>query len=61
MYVGIDLHKPSLQVTVVNNNEMITRNMKAENTHQAIKQAFSTILLSFSVIMESPSVWYGIY
>ncbi len=61
MYVGIDLHKKFHQVAVMNNKGKITRNEKIENTQQAIRQMFSKIPLSASIVMESSSVWYGVY
>ena len=61
MYVGIDLHKQFLQVAVMNNKGRVTRNVKVKNTQEAIKQAFRKIPLSAKVVMESSSVWYGVY
>ena len=45
----------------MNNKGKIARNEKIENTQQAIRQALSKIPLSASVVMESSSVWYGVY
>ena len=61
MYVGINLHKKFHKVAVMNNKGKITRNEKIENTQQAIRQALSKMPLSASVVMESSSVWYGVY
>ena len=61
IFVGIDLHKAFLQVAVVNNNGELLRNHRVENDVKSIKSEFSGYPKDAKFVIESSSVWYGVY
>ena len=60
-YVGIDLHKEFLQVEAMDDKGSILFNKKIQNTHDAIRKAFSILPKSSKLVIESSSVWYGVF
>ena len=56
-YVGIDLHKKTLQVEVQNPDGNVVSNHKVKNTPQEIRWAFAAIPKGAVCVMESSSVW----
>ena len=61
VYVGIDLHKEFLQVEAMNDSGSTLFNKKVKNTHGAIRKAFSILPKSSKLVMESSSLWYGVF
>ena len=57
-YVGIDLHKKTLQVEVQDPDGNVVSNRKVQNTSAAIRREFATIPQDTLCVMESSSVWY---
>ena len=60
-YVGIDLHKEFLQVEAMDDKGHTLFNEKITNTREGIKKVFSTIPKTSKCVMESSSVWYGVF
>ena len=60
-YVGIDLHKEFLQVEAMDNNGNVLFNEKIQNTRNNIRKAFSIIPKNAKYVIESSSVWYGVF
>lgn len=60
-YVGIDLHKEFLQVEAMDNDGNVLFNERIQNTRDDIRKAFSIIPKNSKYVMESSSVWYGIF
>ena len=61
IFVGIDLHKVFLQVAVVNDDGELLRNQRVENDTGSIKTEFSKYPKDAKYVLESSSVWYGVY
>ena len=61
IYVGIDLHKEFLQVEAMDNDGNILFNEKIQNTRNDIRKVFSIIPKNSKCVMESSSVWYGVF
>ena len=57
-YVGIDLHKKTLQVEVQDPDGVVVSNRKVQNTPTAIRREFASIPQDTLCVMESSSVWY---
>ena len=57
-YVGIDLHKKTLQVEVQDPGGNVVSNRKVQNTLAAIRREFTAIPQDTLCVMESSSVWY---
>ena len=57
-YVGIDLHKKTLQVEVQDPDGNVVSNRKVQNTPAAIRREFAAIPQDTLCVMESSSVWY---
>ncbi len=60
-YVGIDLHKEFLQVETMDDKGHTLFNEKITNTREDIKKVFSAIPKNSKCVMESSSVWYGVF
>lgn len=60
-YVGIDLHKEFLQIEVMDDKGNTLFNEKIPNTRSNIKKIFRTIPKNSECVMESSSVWYGVF
>lgn len=66
MFVGMDLHKSYLQVTVLDDKGKVLRNSRIDNNLSKVGRFFDRIDASASsngvkVVMESSCVWYNIY
>ena len=61
IFVGIDLHKAFLQVAVINNNGELLHNKRVESNTKSIKTEFSSYPKDAKYVLESSSVWYGVY
>ena len=60
-YVGVDLHKDTLQFAVVDRKGNTISNTKVRNDRQSIKRACTDIPEGAWYVVESSSVWHGIY
>ena len=62
IYVGIDVHKMSLQVAAVDRDGVELLNKKIKTDHPSVKRFFSKFPRNRTrCVMESSSVWYGLY
>lgn len=60
-FVGIDLHKKFMQVAVMGSDGNIIQNDKIECDYKIIQKAFSKFPKNAKYVIESSSVWYGMY
>jgi len=60
-YVGLDVHKNTIQVAVMDQDGKVLRNTKIGNTDEEVREAFARIPGSAKCVMESSSVWYGLF
>ena len=61
MFVGLDVHKESIQVAVVNDAGEMIFNEKIPNNRDDISRTVAMIPAGAKYVMESSSVWYGLY
>ncbi|MDI1495410.1 MAG: Transposase [Cenarchaeum symbiont of Oopsacas minuta] len=62
MFVGVDAHKKFLQIAMVDNKGKVILNVRVENRHADIRKLFQTsIPKNVKVVMESSSVWHGLF
>ncbi len=61
MYVGLDVHKETIQVAVLDGGGTLQSNMKIKNNHAEIRKTFAMIPRDSKYVLESSSVWYGLY
>ena len=60
-FIGIDLHKKFLQVAAVDEAGMLLMNKKIDNDFDIIEREFSALSKDAKYVLESSSVWYGVY
>ncbi len=60
-YVGVDLHRDSIQFAVVDREGAVVSNKKVANDRQSIRRACAEIPNGAWYVVESSSVWYGVY
>ena len=60
-YVGIDLHKKTLQVEVQDSKGNVLSNKKIRNTAMSIRREFACIPRDARCVIESSSVWYEVF
>jgi len=60
-YVGLDVHKNTIQVAVMDQDGRVLRNTKIGNTDEEVREEFARIPGSARCVMESSSVWYGLF
>jgi len=60
IYVGLDVHKESVQVAAVDRKGDLLFNEKIPSYFESVTAAGST-LPKARYVMESSSVWYGLY
>ncbi len=60
-FVGIDLHKVFMQVAVMDSAGRVLRNDRIECSRKTVKKEFSKIPANARYVLESSSVWYGMY
>ena len=60
-FVGIDLHKKFMQVAVMAPDGKVLRNDRIECDYKLIRKEFSKIPAGSKYVLESSSVWYGMY
>ena len=61
IFFGLDLHKKFLQVAAVDQKGNLLMNKRIENDFGIIEQEFSAFPKNAKYVLESSSVWYGIY
>ncbi|MDI1496260.1 MAG: Transposase [Cenarchaeum symbiont of Oopsacas minuta] len=62
MYVGIDVHKEFLQVAMMDKKGKIVFNERVDRDNDEVKKFFlKNVPKSAKCIMESSSVWYGLF
>ena len=62
MFMGIDLHRDTLQIAVVDEDGKILSEAKIVNDFATIREFFSKISKEKTkCVVESSSVWYGVY
>ncbi len=60
-YVGIDLHKKTLQIEIQDPDGNVISNSKVQNTPATIRRAFASIPEGARCVIESSSVWYEVF
>ena len=60
-YVGIDLHKKTLQVKIQDPDGTILSNRKLQNTPAEIQWEFAVMPKGSRRVIESSSVWYEVF
>ena len=60
-FFGLDLHKKFLQVAAVDQKGNLLMNKRVENDFGVIEQEFSAFPKNAKHVLESSSVWYGVY
>ena len=60
-YVGVDLHRDTLQFAVVDPEGNVISNTKVRNDRASIKRACAGIPKGAWYVVESSSVWHGVY
>ncbi len=62
MFVGMDVHKKFLQVAMMDKKAKVIFNERIENENKSISRFFrSSVPENAKIVMESSSVWYGLY
>ena len=60
-YVGLDLHKEIIQIAVVDKDGTMLLNKKIYNSHAILKTELARMPKNAQYVMESSSVWEGVY
>ena len=60
-YVGVDLHRDTIQFAVIDRKGDVVSNTKVRNDRQSIKRACAGIPDGSWYVIESSSVWFGTY
>ncbi len=60
-YVGLDVHKESIQIAVMDKDGKVLSNTRIRNRDSEIRKAFARIPENAKCVMESSSVWYGLF
>ena len=60
-FVGIDLHKKFMQVAVMDSGGKVLQNRRVECDFKHVARAFSRFPANARYVLESSSVWYGMY
>ncbi len=62
IYVGIDVHKNSLYVTAIDEDDNILLDKRIMTNHYSVAETFKQFPVDKThYVMESSSVWYGLY
>lgn len=61
LHAGIDLHKMFLQVAVMDENGTVLFEDRVDNDRATIKRFFAKFPRNTRYVMESSSLWYGLY
>ena len=60
-FVGIDLHKKFMQVALMDSGGKVLQNRRVECDLRDVEKEFSRLPAGARYVMESSSVWYGMY
>ncbi len=60
-YVGLDVHKNFIQVAVMDKGGKVLSNTRVDNNDDEIRKIFAGIPKNAKCVMESSSVWYGLF
>ena len=60
-FVGIDLHKKFMQVALMDSGGKVLQNKRVECDFRRVEKEFSKLPADARYVMESSSVWYGMY
>lgn len=60
-YVGLDVHKKTIQAAVIDDTGNTLLNSKILNNWQDVRRLISEIPRNSKYVMESSSVWYGLF
>ncbi len=60
-YVGLDVHKESIQVAMIDKDGKVLSNTKISNKDSEARGIFAKIPENARCVMESSSVWYGLF
>ena len=60
-FVGIDLHKKFMQVALMDSGGKILQNRRVECDRKCVAKEFSKLPANARYVIESSSVWYGMY
>ena len=61
VFFGLDLHKKFIQVAAVDHKGNLLMNQMIENDFEIIENEFSAFPKNAKYVLESSSVWYGVY
>ena len=60
-FVGIDLHKKFMQVAIMQSDGTVLQNEKIECDYKIVEKKFAKFPDGAKYVIESSSVWYGMY
>lgn len=60
-FIGIDLHKKFMQVAVMQSDGTVLQNRRMDCDYRVIKREFAKFPDNAKYVLESSSVWYGMY
>ena len=60
-FVGIDLHKKFMQVALMDSGGKVLQNRRVECDLRRVEKEFSKLPANARYVVESSSVWYGMY
>ena len=61
IYVGLDLHKKTIQIAAVDYRGTTLLNKKIRNTHASLEMEISRMPKDSKYVIESSSVWEDVY
>jgi len=61
MYVGLDLHKATINATVMDENGTVLNEVKIKSEPDSLRNFSDSIPLGSDIVIESSSTWYWAY
>ena len=61
MYVGLDLHKATINATVMDENDSVLNEVKIKSEPDSLRNFSDSIPFGSDVVIESSSTWYWAY
>ena len=61
MYVGLDLHKATINATVMDENGTVLNEVKIKSEPDSLRNFSDSIPLRSYIVIESSSTWYWAY
>ena len=61
VYVGLDVHKKTIQAAAVDSEGKLLFNKKIPNTHKDVAKLVKELPADTQYVIESSSVWYGLF